>query len=512
MSDPYLGRLLANRYQLVEMIGKGAMGRVYQAKDTLLGGVPVAVKFLVQALMNDKMRERFQREARACAQLGQKSMHIVRVMDYGVYDEDAPFYVMEYLQGESLANLINSQPMSLGKLLSLVRQICLGLQCAHQGILIEGELCPIIHRDIKPSNILVCQDDTVGELVKILDFGIAKILQSNSEQTSSFMGTLAYSSPEQMEGKSLDNRADIYSLGVLVYELITGRLPLEPQAHTFPAWYKAHHSQIPAPLSQVPVRVQVPPALEKLVMTCLAKSPTARPQNMSEILAVLASLEQRFGGGFQRSELTNTMTAAPEAPGVEAPVEPVPAPQALIDQACQKSTWPGNKPLAEIVFPKLLTTEKFSMASVWVMLSRQEIENRALCTRYNQFLFVLVPHPVILWITVLYNLDYGPRWLPCYLDLKNPRSRDIVSVLHLQGEYRLLLFALETPGNCSSVMTAKVSASQQPLLGEWIKAGQISPDTDHSHVSRVLLKSEFEKLKPKILQKLELSYKERNPL
>ena len=104
MTDPNIGRLLDNRYQLVELIGTGAMGRVYRAKDVLLGGVPVAVKFLSLTIQNPKLRlqERFEREAKTCALLGQKSLHIVRVMDYGVDENKTPFYVMEYLQGESL--------------------------------------------------------------------------------------------------------------------------------------------------------------------------------------------------------------------------------------------------------------------------------------------------------------------------------------------------------------------------------------------------------------------------
>ena len=215
MTDPNIGRLLAKRYQLQTLIGAGAMGRVYRAIDVLLGGVPVAVKFLTLSLQNHKLKllERFEREAKTCALLGQKSIHIVRVMDYGVDESGTPFYVMEYLHGSDLGDLIRIQPLPLPRFLSLARQICLGLQCAHQGIPIEGKICPIIHRDIKPSNMVVVQDSSFGELVKVLDFGIAKLLQAETDQTSYYLGTLAYSSPEQMEGKELDNRSDIYSLG-----------------------------------------------------------------------------------------------------------------------------------------------------------------------------------------------------------------------------------------------------------------------------------------------------------
>ena len=247
VTDSNVGRLLANRYRLAELIGKGAMGRVYRAEDILLGGV-IAVKFLSQTLLNPKMRDRFKSEARICAQLGRKSIHIVNVIDYGVSDykeEDVPFYVMEYLQGQSLSDVINNQPLPLPRFLTISRQIALGLQCAHQGIIVDDSLYPIIHRDIKPSNILVSRDASLGELVKILDFGISKLLQADSDQTSSYMGTLAYSSPEQMEGRELDSRSDTYSLGVMMYEMLTGKMPLHVETHAFGAWFKAHHFQPP---------------------------------------------------------------------------------------------------------------------------------------------------------------------------------------------------------------------------------------------------------------------------
>jgi len=201
MLDPNISRLLANRYQLLKLVGEGSMGRVYRAEDTLLGGVTVAVKFLSQMLLNEKMRQRFEREATICALLGEKSIHIVRVRDYGVDDSDIPYYVMEYLQGESLSEIIEKEPPSLSRFCNITRQICAGMSGAHEGILFNQELCQIIHRDIKPSNILVVQNPTLGELVKVLDFGIAKLIQSSSTMTHSFMGTLAYCSPEPKVGE-----------------------------------------------------------------------------------------------------------------------------------------------------------------------------------------------------------------------------------------------------------------------------------------------------------------------
>ena len=252
MTDNNFGRRLANRYELMDSIGQGSMGKVYLAEDMLLGGVPVAVKFLAQTLLNERMTQRFMREAMTCAQLGNNSIHVVRVTDYGVADDEIPFYVMEYLKGKNLGQVIQPQPLPVPRFLGFIRQICLGLETAHRGITLNGQVVPIIHRDIKPSNILVTKSTSVGELVKILDFGIAKLLQvDNSEQTSSFMGTLAYASPEQMEGQELDNRSDIYSLGIMMYQMLTGALPFRPSSNTFGGWYKAHRSQEPIPLDNL---------------------------------------------------------------------------------------------------------------------------------------------------------------------------------------------------------------------------------------------------------------------
>lgn len=244
MTDSNINRLIAKRYQLRELIGSGAMGKIYRAKDILLGGVPVAVKFLSLSVQNHQkihLQERFEREAKTSALLGQKSIHIVRVMDYGVDEDSTPFYVMEYLKGKNLSDVIRYQTLSLARFLSLLRQISLGLQCAHQGISVDGKVCPIIHRDIKPSNILIVQDSSFGELAKILDFGIAKLLQSDSTQTNYYMGTFAYSSPEQMEGNELDNRSDIYSLGIMMFEMLTNKIPIHSNTDSFGGWYKAHH-------------------------------------------------------------------------------------------------------------------------------------------------------------------------------------------------------------------------------------------------------------------------------
>lgn len=497
-TDPNNGRLLAKRYQLIELVGKGAMGRVYQAKDIVLGGVSVAVKFLSQTLLNTKMRDRFEREATICALLGEKSIHIVRVRDYGVDEEDIPFYVMEFLQGRSLNEIIRPRALPLPQFLSLTRQICLGLDAAHQGILVDNEICPIIHRDIKPSNILIIQDPTLGELAKVLDFGIAKLIQADSSQTGTFMGTLAYCSPEQMEGKELDHRSDIYSLGVMMYEMLTSELPLMPKTHSFGGWYKVHHEVIPKSFEAFNPELKIPRALESLVMSCLAKEPSARPQSIKEVLQALQPLEQRYGQGRQLGERIgmalsklpiNTNSSGKSNSSAE--------------EVCLLTSWPKTKPIAEIVFPHLIHTSQEVLATLWVMLAKQEIANRQKSVRYNQFLFLLSPHPMVLWVTVLYNRQLGARWLPCYLDLKTPLGQEVARTLAQVGYYRLLFFSLENPQSCVNVMTSNIAPAQRKTLLNWANSSQTLVSLSQPQSSKNLLKQELEKLKPKIILKLE---------
>ena len=490
-------RLLANRYQLLDLVGKGAMGQVYQAKDMLLGGVTVAVKFLSQARLNQKTRDRFAREATICALLGEKSINIVRVRDYGVDEMETPFYVMEYLQGESLKNIIKRQPLPLPRFLSISRQICLGLQFAHQGIVIDGTLCPIIHRDIKSSNIFVVGDATLGELVKLIDFGISQ-LQSDDNSTSSFMGTLAYCSPEQTAGKQLDGRSDIYSLGVLMFEMLTGEIPIKAETHSLLGWYKAHQEQPPKSLKSVKAGLKVPDALEELVMSCLAKAPEDRPQSAVEVLQALETL----ASARQCEQIAQAEVTTKSKPPVTADANPKIDP--WIDEICRSSYWPKDKPQAEIVFPHILRTSREDLATLWVMLPQQEIENHQFSNRYNQFLCLMSPHPMALWITAVHNSKHGPRWLPCYLDLKTFQGQEMAQLLAKTGSYLLLFFALEEPAPCAQVMSSTIAPAQRQLLQEWVNTShKFGSAAARQTTSKKLLKQEFEKLKPQILMKLE---------
>jgi serine/threonine protein kinase len=501
MSDPNIGRLLGKRYQIQELIGTGAMGRVYRAKDTLLGGVPVAVKFLSLSIQNKKMRlqDRFEREAKTCALLGQKSIHIVRVMDYGVDENNIPYYVMEYLQGTSLNQIIRQKNLSLPRFLSMARQICLGLKCAHDGIPVDGVICPIIHRDIKPSNMLVIQDPSFGELVKVLDFGIAKLLQADSDQTKYYLGTLAYSSPEQMEGKELDNRADIYSLGVMMFEMLTGEMPLVTPTHSFGAWYKTHLTQQPRSFAEVAPGLSIPQEVQNLVMICLAKTASDRPQTISDILQVLESLELHYRQRENIHENNAIAIKSETSANANADVQIC----LSNDEIARSISWPQNKPIADIVFPKPIHCNGETLPALWIMLPQREIINRLICNIYNQFLFIATPHPMLLWITAIYNRQHGAKFLPYYLDLKTSLGQEMSCLLAQHSSYRLLLFAKEVPEHCSHLLVSNIDPAQPQRLQQWVAMSRTFGSSADPQLSKQLLKSEYEKIKPQILAKLE---------
>jgi serine/threonine protein kinase len=484
--------LLANRYQLKELIGSGGMGKVFLANDILLGGIPVAVKFLTQTVIDTKIEQDFAREALMSAALSQKSIHIVRAYDYGVNEKGKPYYVMEYLCGKSLKDLI---PLPLPMFLTLSRQICLGLQCAHQGINIDGKICPLVHRDIKPANILVIPDPILGQLVKILDFGIARFLNYTSTASTSrgFNGTLPYCSPEQLDGEKLDSRSDIYSLGVMMFEMLTGKKPWQPETDYFGAWYKAHHFEQPKAIADVKPTLKLPQKLNNLIMACLSKKASDRPQNIAQILQVLNSLEHSYFSSLPKTLASPSILRCPLDSGLPITVK----------ESYQQLLWPPNKPAQEIVFPQLIDTRQGFMAALWLMLPKQEIKNYALSTRHNQFIFITSPHPMLLWITVLYNRQLAPKWLPCYLDMQNPQNLRMVSFLAENEHYPLIFFTLEAPHSCSNVLSSRIEPTQRQMLKTWVQQIYTLPPTSQPQLSKQLLKQQYKQVQSRIWRHLE---------
>jgi serine/threonine-protein kinase len=481
--------LIANRYQVKYLIGKGAMGEVYCAEDQKFDGVKVAIKFLSESILNKKMQAKFEREAQLNALLGEQTIHIVKVKDYGLNNNNVPFYVMEFLEGNDLDKIINSKVLSLRKFLSFTRQICLAVQCAHHGIMVDGVLSPIIHRDIKPANIFIVQDFKGGELVKVLDFGIARIINPYKSQTLNFMGTPQYCSPEQMAEQELDARSDIYSLGVMMYKILTGKMPIEAKYNNFQAWYDAHHKLKPKPL---PRSLNLPSSLDRMIMSCLEKSPDNRPQTAEEILKVINSVER------EHDPIKTIIHTPPPSDGKNKNLLP-------LEEIYRHSSWPADKPQQKIVFPVVIESKQGVFASLWSMLEPEDILkfNPSSIVCYNHFLCQASPHPMLLWISLLYSRKHGPKWLPCYLDLKTELGEQIADSLVKHNLYHILLFALNKPEKYQQVIKIQVPQPKAKEIKMFLEKSNYRRDKKQPEASKKILKEQFEQMKVKILEVIE---------
>jgi serine/threonine-protein kinase len=299
------------RYQLVEKLGQGGMGVVYRAYDPLLQRV-VAVKLIANLEAGDELRERFFREARAAGQLSHKN--IITIHDLGDF-EGQPFLAMEYLEGHDLQHRMASQmPMSLSRKLDLAIEICEAVEYAHD----HG----VIHRDIKPANIFI----TNGGTVKILDFGLARLITSELTNSNMMMGTLNYMAPEQVRGERADHRSDIFSTGVVLYELFGGRRAFE--GDSFGATLYKILEELPTPLRDLDPTV--PPELEAMIDRAMDKSRESRYPHMSEMLRELVAYRNQLivtnspPLGFSTSDVGRAPSDAPRSsfPGVRPSTPP----------------------------------------------------------------------------------------------------------------------------------------------------------------------------------------------
>src|ERR1700716_4573429 len=261
----------AGRYEFIDELGRGAMGVVYKAMDPVIGRT-VAVKTIRLSeqgtgLSRPELVTRFQTEARAAGLLTHPN--IVVVFDAG--EEDGLYYItMELVEGKSLQALIDDgQLFPLPRILRIMEQTCSALQFAHER--------NVVHRDIKPANLMLTADDTV----KVTDFGTAKILQFGTvQQTAHVMGTPSYMSPEQVKGRAVDGRSDIFSLGVLLYEILTGEKPFPGQSITT-VIYKIVNED-PVPPRQL--NSSIHHGISAAIMRALEKEPDQRYQNCREML------------------------------------------------------------------------------------------------------------------------------------------------------------------------------------------------------------------------------------
>ena len=277
--DAYLGRNILGRYDIQSLIGVGGMGRVYKAYQQTVDRF-VAVKILPRELAgaNEQIAKRFQLEARAASRLSHPNT--ITVHDFGQLADGSLCIVMEYLTGQTLEYVIAEHP-SVARVLRIALQICGSLAEAHQN--------GIIHRDLKPPNIIVSAIGEDKDWVKVVDFGIVKMLDTSNSLSLSVAGMVSgtpeYMSPEQVQDEPVDARSDIYSLGLLLYELFTSK----PVVHckTPLACMYAHIHNPPIPFSRVKPNHEVPEGLEEVVFKMLAKNPEDRFQSITELMPVL---------------------------------------------------------------------------------------------------------------------------------------------------------------------------------------------------------------------------------
>jgi serine/threonine-protein kinase len=277
--DPYVGRVIDNRYHVEAVLARGGMGVVYQGRHRVIGK-KVAIKIIRTDLAQmPEAPRRFLIEAQAASAIGNE--HIIDISDCGRLPDGAAYLVMEFLDGMPLSDLLfERQPLPIDRMLSIATQIAEGLAAAHRA--------GIVHRDLKPDNVFIVRRRG-QDFIKILDFGIAKMSETGKlTQAGAIVGTPHYMSPEQAAGDVVDHRGDVYSLGVMLYELASGRVPFDG-LHCMAVLTK-HVQESPAPFQSLVPPPDVPRWLERIILKCLAKRPEDRFASMDELHQALQSV------------------------------------------------------------------------------------------------------------------------------------------------------------------------------------------------------------------------------
>ncbi|MCL2777039.1 MAG: protein kinase [Polyangiaceae bacterium] len=313
---PLVGQTIAGKYKVIRLLGEGGMGCVYLAEQQLGSAArKVALKTLHKHLSHDaSIQARFDREAGTVAAL--QHPNTIQVFDYGKMDDGTLYIVMEFVQGRSVADILEKDgPMPPARVEHIMRQVC--------GSLEEAHIAGIIHRDLKPDNVVLCDRAGQKDWVEVLDFGIAK--RSNEHdpneakltQQGMVLGTPPYMSPEQFTGQPIDSRSDIYAIGVMAYEMLTANLPF--QANTAWEWASKHMTELPTPLERQPLGAQVPEAMRAAIMKALSKNRDDRFATAHEFIDAFTGTQSAQGTlGMGAPAVSVASAASGGAPGVGA--------------------------------------------------------------------------------------------------------------------------------------------------------------------------------------------------
>ncbi|HMR81215.1 MAG TPA: serine/threonine-protein kinase, partial [Polyangiaceae bacterium] len=315
-----VGKVLSGRYRVTRVIAEGGMGVVYEAEQKMGDNVrKLAVKALLPALSQDpSIVKRFHRESGLVAQL--EHPNTIRLYDFGTTPDGRLYIAMELVEGRPLTNDIEAGPIPMDRALRILKQIC--------GALAEAHHLGIVHRDLKPDNVILTDRAGEQDFVKLLDFGIAKRTgdvgdhRTKITQAGMVLGTPPYMSPEQLAGEEVDARSDVYSLGVLAYEIVTGRLPFEADSPW--EWASKHMTAAPLPPRTV-TDAPIPERVEAAILHALAKRREDRPQDVLSFLAELSGAVQRISA--PKTQMAPVLAPIRTESAVAAPLPP-PAPRA----------------------------------------------------------------------------------------------------------------------------------------------------------------------------------------
>ncbi len=301
--SPKPGTIFKGHYEFVDIVGEGGMSVVYKARDKILGRT-VAIKLMhAHVAANSKQILRFQQEAKAASLLSHP--HVISVHEFGTLDDGQPFLIMDYAEGKSLAEIITSRGrLPVARALAIFVQVADALSHAHRK--------NVIHRDLKPSNIMLCRGDRGEDVAKVVDFGIAKIVQSDADkrgltQTGEIFGSPPYMSPEQCAGWPMNNRSDIYSMGCLMYEALSGHPPFAGES-LVETVYKHMHEPPPQLVAE---GEKFPEMLQMIVTKTLAKEPGERYETMEQLSADLQHVLDDVEGRDNQAKYICNETSTP---------------------------------------------------------------------------------------------------------------------------------------------------------------------------------------------------------